>query len=313
MARDERVTGTDAADIICHALSDDSGYRAPAEILAEKWGLAPAIKENHPMKWGKRMQVLIGEVYSEETGRTVEPVPDFTLWQHPDIPWLAASGDAIFFAAASKRGPLEIKTDGNRWEDGAAPLRHLAQNQIQQFCLKNMAVDGGALTAFVDRFHPLVSMDVEFNQAFIDTALPILEEFFHYLRTRTLPTDPSWYTKAATKAFWGHSNGATVALDHADLAIVERWEISKDVIKQATAAKDEAEVALAVRIGDNYAGALPDGSQYRIGRSDVEAQRCAHGDIIKAAHTRITPRRWWPEHLKKAMKSLSTKKAEATQ
>lgn len=309
MLRRERVTATDAADIVCHALGDDSGYRAPAEILAEKWGLAEAVKVTEPMKWGHRLQRLVAEVYAEQTKRVVTPVPEYTLWQHPSIPWLAATGDAIFETDAAVGrppvAPLEIKTDGARWDADASPLRHQTQLQIQQSCL---GAETGALAAFVDRFRPLRAEDIAFNQAFFDSVLPILEEFYHYLKTRTLPTDPAWYTKAATKAFWGHSNGQTVALDHADLDIVKRWEFSKDVIKQAEAAKEEAEVALAVRIGDNYAGALPDGSQYRIGRSDIAPQLCPHGGIIKAAHTRISPRRWWPAHLKQAQKALSQKK-----
>lgn len=314
MLRRERVTATDAADLVCHALGDESGYRAPAEILAEKWGVAQEVKVNESMRWGHRLQRLIGEVYAEQTGRFVEHVPEFTLWEHPSIPWLASSGDATVMRdhpslAATQTGPLEIKTDGSNWEADASPLRHQTQNQIQQACLGKQF---GTLVAFVDRFRPLREEDIEFNQKFFDSIVPLLEEFYHYLKTRTMPKDPAWYTKAATKAFWGVSNGVTVALEKEDLSIVNEWENAKNAIKLYDLVKDRCEVALAVRIGDNYAGALPDGSQYRITRSPIEAQLCDHGGVIKNAHIRIQPRRWWPKHLKQAMKALSSKK-EASQ
>jgi len=304
MERAELVTATDGADLVCHAMGDDSAYRAPAEILAVKWGLVPDEDENCAMMWGRELQDSIARVYGRVKGRTVTLVPEYTLWRHASIPWLASSGDALT-TINGKAAPLEVKSDGSRWESDESPLRHRAQLQIQEACI---GAEAGALAAFVDRFRPIREEDVAFNKAFFTSILPLMEEFYHYLKTRTMPKDPSWYTKAATKAFWGHSNGATVALDHDDLETVRRWEIAKDTIKLAEAHKDECEVALAVRIGDNYAGALPDGSQYRIGRSPIEPQRCGCGHIIKAAHVRITPRRWWPKHLAQANKALSSKK-----
>lgn len=305
MARAERVTATDAADLICHAIGED-GYRAPSEILASKWGLTEDAEASEPMKWGNRMQRMIGEVYAEETGREVLPEPEYSIWQHPDIEWLSASGDAICIDGFRSL-PLEIKTDGSRWQDGAAPFRHQTQNLIQQACLRGKIVgsSGGAVTAFVDRFRPLISQDVPWNQRFFDSCLPLLEEFNHYLRTRTLPSDPNWYTKAAVKAFWPNGNGQLVAFDHDHLRLVNRWERLKLFKTWAEKEKDRVEVALAVSLGDAESGLLPDGSSYRLKRSLVAAQSCECGHVIRAEHTRSVPSRFWPKHLKPARKTLA--------
>lgn len=303
MARAERVTSTDAADLICHALGED-GYRAPAEILAAKWGLTEDAEASEPMKWGNRLQRVIGEVYADETGREVVPVDEYSIWQHPDIEWLSASGDAKSAERkdAAEWEPLEIKTDGSRWQDGAVPFRHQVQSLIQQSCL---GVDRGAVTAFVDRFRPLLSQDIPFNRRFFDSCLPLLEEFHHYLKTRTLPSDPNWYTKAAVKAFWPNGNGQLVAFDHDHLRLVNRWERLKTFRKWADEQKDRCEVALAVSLGDAESGLLPDGSSYRLKRSLVAAQSCECGRVVRGEHTRAVPSRFWPKHLKPARKAIA--------
>jgi len=306
MDRASRVTGTDAADIISHALGEDH-FRAPAEILAAKWGLSGEFKDNEPAKWGRRLQRIVGEVYAEETGRKVSPVPEYTSWQHPDIPWLSASGDAlveIHRDGLTKECPLEIKTDGVFWKDGAPSFRHLTQVTIETSCLGSSV---GAVTAFVDRYRPLVSSDVDFDAGFFASCLPILEEFHHYLKTRTMPTDPKWFTKGAVKAFWPMSNGAVVAFNDDDLRLVNRWERLKLFSKWAAEQKDAVEVALAVRLGDAEQGFLPDGSSYKFKRSLVAAQLCPHGSVIRAEHTRGVPSRFWPKHLKPAPKALPKK------
>jgi len=267
------------------------------------------------MKWGNRLQRVIGEVYAEETGREVRPVEEFSIWQHPDIDWLSASGDAIYSEPTGYRArPLEIKTDGSRWSDGAVPFRHQVQSMIQQACL---GVDGGAVTAFKDRFSPLLSQDIAFNQRFFDSCLPLLEEFRHYLTTRTTPRDPAWFTKAAVKAFWPNGNGALVAFDHDELRLVNRWERLKTFRKWAEEQKDVCEVALAVRLGDAESGLLPDGSSYRLKRSLVAAQSCECGAVIRGEHTRAVPSRFWPKHLKpakhKALAGTTTNTKEITQ
>lgn len=312
MYRSERVTATDGADIICHALGDDSAHAAPAEILGKKWGLIEDDADNNAAMWGRELQDSIGRVYSKVTGREVVPAYEFSSWQHPDIPWLAASGDALYTdTPGSRPKPLEIKTDGSRWTTGGAwfgagakpqeavvaPFRHQTQNLIQQACLGS---DGGAVTAFVDRFRPLISQDVPWNQRFFDSCLPLLEEFHHYLKTRTLPSDPSWYTKAAVKAFWPNGNGQLVAFDHDHLRLVNRWERLKLFKAWAEKEKDRCEVALAVSLGDAESGLLPDGSSYRLKRSLVAAQSCECGHVIRAEHTRAVPSRFWPKHLKPA-------------
>ena len=68
LARAERVTSTDAADLICHALGDDSAYRAPAEILAAKWGLTDDIEASEPMKWGNRLEAVVAKHQARGSG-----------------------------------------------------------------------------------------------------------------------------------------------------------------------------------------------------------------------------------------------------
>lgn len=218
--RAELITATDAADVICHALGEDY-YRAPAEILVAKWERTEA-KDSAPAAWGRRLQTVIGDAYAEETGRDVSHVAEYSLQEHPSIPWLAASLDAMFRDTRDgKIGPLEIKSDGSRWIDGEPPMRHVIQNQIQAETVEG--ANAAAVTAFVDRFRPLLSRDIAIDAAFFAACLPILEQFAHYLKTRTLPTDPRAFSKAAVRALWSKTNGERIALEASDLELVNEW------------------------------------------------------------------------------------------
>lgn len=64
-------------------------------------------------------------------------------------------------------------------------------------------------------------------------------------------------------------------------------------------------------MGEAWAGALPDGSEYRINRAPIAAQLCPHGAEIRGPYVRIAATRYWPPHLKKARRALSTKKHAA--
>lgn len=312
--RSEIVTATDAADLICWATGNDY-YNAPATLLAMKRG-AHVVEGSEVMAWGHRLQQVIGDAYAEKTGRFIQHFPEYTLHEHPSIPWLAASPDADQVRALAVE-PLEIKSDGSKWEgekgQEAPPFRHVVQTQLQIAC-RETPTSGGTVCAFVNRWRPVLHVDIQADPDFLDASMPLLEEFYHYVRTGTLPTDPRWYDLSSTRAFWkrGHE-GVTVALDRAeDLWLVNRWERARSLKKALGEEEDRCEAALAVRLGHAEVGTLNDGTSYTYKTQTRQPRFCPCGcgfQIQRGSEFRVG-RRFIPQHLKQAIKLLSRKRTK---
>lgn len=144
--------------------------------------------------------------------------------------------------------------------------------------------------------------------------MPLLEEFYHYITTKTLPSDPRWYEKASIQAFWKRgAAGVTVALDRAeDLWLVNRWEKARALQKAVAQEEERCEVALAVRLGHAEVGTLNDGTSYTYKTQTRQPRFCPCGcgfQIQKGSEFR-QGRRFIPGHLKQAMKLLSRKRTK---
>ena len=304
--RREKVTASDAPAIL--------GFdprRKPSDVYLEKLGLREP-EESQPMKWGRRFEAGVAEGYAEATGRPVFELPPFELWQHSDLPWLAATGDReteiVYMPPGSDdvrtvRAPLELKwhlVTGDRWKDGP-PLAVQVQVQIQIVCRVTLV---GSVTAFVSPFKPPAWADVATNENFLAKALPVLEAFHRAVQLRELPSDADWYSQAAVRRLWPTDNGQAVALSREDLLLVEEWEVAKLRHAEAKGQRLELEKRLRIRLGDALSGYLPDGSSFVLHGEQIKPKACACGRQIKKGFTRRVPRRWWPRHLRRARRAL---------
>ncbi len=114
MSKNKTISGTDIAAIV-----GQSPYKTKLDVWLEKQGLAEPKVQTEAMIWGLKMEPLLAERYTEETGRELTTFTPPKM-QHPAISWWVGSPDR-----RAKKEPLiiELKTAGERqaWRWGERP------------------------------------------------------------------------------------------------------------------------------------------------------------------------------------------------
>lgn len=110
-------TGISSTDIA--AICGVSPWKRPIDVYAEKLGLMPAQPDNIHMRLGRKLEPVIAELYTEETGKALwEP----GLLRHAEQPWIIGTPDRLL---VDEPIGLEIKFTNDRqwrnWTDGTNP------------------------------------------------------------------------------------------------------------------------------------------------------------------------------------------------
>lgn len=210
----------------------------------------------------------IGRIYERKTGRDVGNVGATEIQRHPDIPWLGVTLDRITWGSAStpapddipRSGPLEIKTVGsmksNGWDDGA-PVWVEIQNQNQIHCV---GAYWGSMTALIGGVH-LKWYDQSRNDAFLEAAYPIMDEFWQRVQRRDPPLPSGPKSLEPIKRLYAYEDGQTILFDDPAVAVaVTTWEKAKVNRDESKMRADEIEAELRAMMGEASFGALPDGS-----------------------------------------------------
>lgn len=95
--------GTDVA-----AIMGLSRFRDALDVWAEKTGRAEAKRDNSLMEWGRRLEPVVAQAFSERTGLALEKGG---FVHHPEKPFLGASPD--YLIVGDQPGVLECKTSSN--------------------------------------------------------------------------------------------------------------------------------------------------------------------------------------------------------
>lgn len=239
-----------------------SPYKTPFQLWMEKTGRAPEVAESEAMRWGHRLQRVVGEAFADETKRVVAPAGEFTIYEHPDSPILIATLDFLQRKGfGHELGILEAKTAGyakkEDWID-QAPLHYTVQVQYQMLvtgtALGSIAVlIGGQKFLWADippdpEFQARLRYQVEkFWREHVqaDVAPPVEAEDNEVLR----------YAYRQTRADLIPADGAFLDWDERRMAAIER-------IKAAERERDEAEAHLKAAIGEHTGIVLPNGVKY---------------------------------------------------
>lgn len=217
-ARREWIGSSDAP-----VIADESPYKSPFELWAEKTGQRDPEPESEVMATGTLMEPVLRALYERRTGRPVELTPN--VYQHPEHPWMVASldgldGDAIF----------EGKwTNAARWREG---LPWDVNLQVQH----QMAVTGRALAHVAVLRGPTFDiLDVPRDESVIADLLTIEADFHERVAARVPPRiDGSESTRRTLASLHPAERLPLVAAD-------EEWESIASQLREAQArAKDWA-------------------------------------------------------------------------
>jgi putative phage-type endonuclease len=251
----ERQKGIGGSDVA--AILGLSKWSDAIDIWKSKVSDQPIIKEeSNLMKWGSRIEPLLAEDYSQETGNKIQYVEN--MLTHPEFPWLIAHVDR-FFMNGPQVGILEIKTTGQRYMSGwkeELPMEYFCQVQHYMFVCKLTIAHVYILVRDSMETHWI---PVEFDQKYHDMAFPLLKTFWEDHVLKNVPPEPK--TGKEVEKIIAASSGKE--LD----ATPETYEIVKEY-----AEKDAAKKTLEARLAE-----IKDSIQLAMRESEILKYR---GDTI---------------------------------
>lgn len=233
------------------------------EVYGEKVGKR---KPSTPyMRWGRRLEGLVAEMYGEESGRKVGNLGQYEIQRHPDHPWLGATLDRVTTMGTEPslepKFPLECKVQGwhrsREWEE-EVPLEYQIQVQIQMACT---GAEAGAIAALIGWPPKPQWIDLVRNDSFLKVAIPRLEEFWLRVQRREAPVPNDHRDLEVVKRIWSRENGQTISL--ADPIVVQSVELWKKLREERSEKEKEAEALeakLRALVGDASIAMLADGT-----------------------------------------------------
>ena len=258
----ERLTGIGGSD--APVVLGLSKFKSPYELWAEKSGVieAPDLSDREWIEWGHRLERVIGEAYSEKSGRRIVQCSPYVIERHPTIPWMFCTPDAKQRDEDRGRGLLQIKTTNayaaKDWEE-KPPLAYQVQLQHE---LHVTGQAWGTLACLIGG-QKLRWFDMEANAKFVESMLTAEKEFWRRVEQGDPPpVDGSESTTAILKALYPTDDGESIALPPEANQWDEMLVEAKEKIKALEAEKKLMENHIKAAIGNAAYGVLPDGTTY---------------------------------------------------
>lgn len=233
------IGGSDVAPIL-----GLSKWRTPLDVYLDKRGESGPDVDNESMLWGRALEPVIRQQYSDRTGRTVR-VPDSMLF-HPKHEFMLANLDGV----TDDHRLLEIKTarSGADWgEPGTDEIPEAYALQVQHYlCVTGYAVaDVAVLIGGSDFRLYEVPADPELQDMIIDAEAA----FWQRVVTGQAP-DPITFAEAQQRYGRSATAGTVMAGELAAQAVRDLARI-KAQIKELETAEEEAKAIVMRAFGDN--------------------------------------------------------------
>lgn len=215
------------------------------------------------MRWGHRLQGVIGEAFAEETGRVVAPAGEFTIYEHEESSVLLATLD--FFQRkgfGQPLGVLEAKTAGyakkDEWQD-QPPLHYIVQVQ-HQLMVTGLPFASIAVLIGGQKF---LWQDIAPDPEFQNRLRYALEKFWQDYVVRDTPPPAVADDNSILATIFKERQAALVVAPGAAIQWDEQRCLAIEEIKRAERMRDEAEAQLKFLIGESAGIALPNGVTYK--------------------------------------------------
>lgn len=259
----ERRTGIGGSDVA--AILGLSKWATPLAVYLDKIGEAPAVEDNGPMRWGRYLEPVIRQAYSNETGRSVRVMD---MIRHPTREYMLANIDGF----TDDGRLLEIKTarTAEGWGEigtDQIPTPYLFQVQHYlevtgfEFCDVAVLIGGSDFRLYE------VGVDPELCRMIVEAEA----EFWARVQRRE-PPEP--VTMADAIARWGRASRAeTVEADQSLLDAVESLRLIKSEMGDLEEREERAKAVIMRALGDRDTLIGPDGKTLATWKAQAGAKR----------------------------------------
>lgn len=177
----QNTIGSSEIGVICGL----SQWSTPLELWARKTGKLAPEPENTAMWLGTKLQPIVGELFSQQTGRTI--IEPNALYAHKYCEWATATPDFFVETEKSSVEVLEVKTTSARaahfWENGQAPTLAYMQTIWQ---LGVLGIESGHIAALIGG-QDFKHVEVEFQEPLFQQMLHLGAQFIEAVKTDTPP------------------------------------------------------------------------------------------------------------------------------
>jgi putative phage-type endonuclease len=234
-----------------------SKYRSPVMVWLEKTGkVEPSQEESQAARFGRKLEPIVADEFSERTGLKVEPVHE--ILQHPDHPFMLANLDRIIHMDGVQ-GVLECKTADKflaaEWDDEKIPDHYYLQ--VQHY----LAVTGlqFAYIAVLIGGNDFRYKRIDRNDEVISHLIKIESDFWQLVENDTPPAlDGTEATTQLLKEMYPDSNGQEIILPDEAAEWVRQYHEAAAKIKEFELMKAEAQNKLLYAMKDYAVGWIGD-------------------------------------------------------
>jgi len=263
-----------------------SQYSSRYSVWADKRGLLPDSVDNEAMKWGRRLEPIVAEAFTEETGIGTAVCG---LMRHVDRDWQLASVDRLTEDGAV----LEIKTTSSYragdWDDDQ--IADAAEAQLQHY-LAVTGLEHGYAAALIGG-QRLEIRHVQRDERLIALMVEAEAELWHLVEAGTAPAlDGSQATADALAHLypWAEEDLEVELSDEAFEALGRYVEVGKQ-IEALKVDKGEARNILCAELGEAMTGTR-NGKDVvtwkNVGHFDEDLLRTSAPDIVAEFTEQVT-------------------------
>lgn len=221
-------------------------YRSAHRVFLEKVGAFPAFEGNQTTKWGQRLEAVIADAFSEETGLPIEKC-DY-IYSHPTHPENTSTPD-YFCLENGKLGCVEIKNTSDHmrstWEDGIPDSAHV--QLMHQLYVTGLSF--GYVVGLVGG-NKLFFHRVERDAALIETIENEVMRFWCRIETKT-PPPLAASDGDILKAMFPQATAEEVTLGEHALPYIIDYSAACERLKAAEETKSAAQNNLCAMLGNH--------------------------------------------------------------
>lgn len=252
-ARKNGIGGSDAPAIL-----GVDPYRSALQVYTEKLGIGDPTEENEAMLWGRKLEPLVAQAYSQETKRKLEKFGHH-FFLSKSVPFAFASLDRLI---VEPRGVLEVKTSNYIKEvelEQEIPLHWQVQ---MQHALGVTGLEMGSFAILLNA-RRLFWIDMQADKEFIELLFDKEDVFWKRVYERRPPDpDASESAKWALQKIYPKDTGVEIVLPESAIELDQKRTEAITRIEELQAIKNQAENDLKAMLGEASVGVVGNGISY---------------------------------------------------